>query len=336
MNPAARRDFALTAAQRLDARNALALLSPYCITLEQAARLAIGQRSAPIAEVETATACDRFLRTRLDDGRRAATFDWYEERLAYVAGHFGATPIGAITRAQFAAWLRAGPWGASSKAGIARAARALWNWCRLQDPPWVGENVTLGCAFKASKPRGSTKVLAIADCEAILRNVGPVYLPAIALMLFAGIRPDEMAGDQKPWLPWGGVRLDERIIRIESETSKTGTVRILEELPDALWAWLRRPAGATNATPISPCTRRTLIDHAKAAGGFGPGKPWPQDALRHTFASYTLAHTQNAGQLAMWLGHEGSTTMLHRYYRGTVTRADAAVFYALRPNPTMG
>jgi len=58
---------------------------------------------------------------------------------------------------------------------------------------------------------------------------------------------------------------------------------------------------------------------------------WPQDCLRHSFATYAVALTNNPGQVAIWLGHNGNPTMLYRHYRGLTTKAEADKFFALRP-----
>jgi hypothetical protein len=38
--------------------------------------------------------------------------------------------------------------------------------------------------------------------------------------------------------------------------------------------------------------------------------PWPHDALRHSYASYHLAKSQNAPALALELGHQSNTLII--------------------------
>ena len=43
------------------------------------------------------------------------------------------------------------------------------------------------------------------------------------------------------------------------------------------------------------------------------GKRWPNDALRHTFASYHVLIHRNIPQLQLEMGHSSSTQIMHRY-----------------------
>jgi len=321
-----RNQFSLSPMQRQDARAALALLAPVGLTLEQAARLALGKKAAT-PKITVAEVADLFLRSRLAGKCRPSTYEWYEERINIVADHWGERQIDTVTRGEFKTWLEGSSTGNAARAATARAARALWRYALLQDPPLVNQVVTEGLAFKAGAngSEGSLKVLSVAQCRQILTKIEPAYRSAVALMLFAGIRPEEVAGDGKPPLLWEGVKIDEKIVRISGELSKTGKTRVLENLPDALWAWLS-PRAAHQSVAVA--TRRTTSEHAKAAAGF---KVWPQDCLRHTFATYAIALLNDSGRVSMWLGHNGNPTMLHTFYRGLASKADAEKFFALRP-----
>lgn len=324
-------NFAFTPEQKADARAALSILAGVA-TLETAARAYLaGKRTVTRKPVEEAA--DAFLRSRITEGVRRATSDWYDERLRYVVDRFGATLMDDVTRAEFRAWMNGLPHGASSKAGTARAARALWRWAIQHEPPLAVIDVTVGCNFKVSSrnAEGSTKVLTVQQCEAILGGVPADHRAAVALMLFGGVRPEEVAGEGgKPWIRWEHVNTAERILRVPAECSKIGATRVLEDLPETLWRWLPSPGALTD--DVAKIQRRSVLEHIKRAAGFG-GKaaPWPQDALRHTFASYAVGAFNDAGKVAHWLGHNGNPTMLHRFYRGMVTKADALKFWALRP-----
>jgi integrase len=323
-------DYALSAQQRADAREALSLLDG-AATLTDAARAYLGGKRS-LERRSVAWAVNAFVRAKLNDGLRQATIDWYDERLRYVADQFGERIIDEITRADFRGWMERSPWAASSKAGTARAARALWRWAIQHEPPLAVHDVTTGLRFsvRAKTPDGSTKVLSVPHCAAILNRVPAGHRSAVALMLFAGLRPEEVAGESgKPWLRWQCVNIAEKIVRVPAECSKTRQSRTLEGLPDALWSWLTpRDPEQTVAT----AQRRTLIEHVKRAGGFSATVPWPQDGLRHSFGTYALAATNDPGKVALWMGHNGNPTMLHRHYRGMASKAEAEKFWALRPS----
>jgi len=316
----------LSPSQKNDARAALALLAPVGITLEQAARIAIGKR-APKPAITVAKVCDEFLRIKLNEGCRPATFDWYEERLNAVVAHFGGRIIDSVGRGEFKQWLAQSSESPSARAGTARAARALWRFAAQHDPSYVNEIVTDGLTFQApaDTSNGSKKFIAVQTCSDILNGTPNEHRSAVALMLFAGIRPEEIAGERKDWLRWEHVNVQEKLIRIPSEIAKIGQTRVIEGLPNTVWAWM---TPRHSSQTVSAHSSRTVIDHAKIASKL---TKWPQDGLRHSFATYAVAMTNNPGQVAMWLGHNGNPTMLYRHYRGLVTKAEAEKFFALKP-----
>jgi hypothetical protein len=318
MCPVPRSDFLLNPHQRADARAALKLLASAGISLEEAARIAL-DRKRPLVRITLSDACDRFLLsrvrkvTRRGAALRPATLAWYEQFLNPLARDFGAGFIDTVTRASFAEWIHALQVGETARTSIARAARAVWRWCLVQNPPMVTEDVTIGLTFsRGTQSETSRMVLTVEQTAAILHAAGPKR-SAFALMLFAGIRPEEVAGRAKEWLRWEHVNLAERWIRIPAHISKTTKTRLLEHLPDTVWHWLT--PGALTAR-ISPVSDRTLREFAQHAAGIAS---WPYDCFRHTAASYLLAFARDAGRVAEWIGHEGRPTLLHQTYRGQLT-----------------
>jgi integrase len=318
-----RSDFALSAAQRIDARAALRLLEGTGLSLEEAARRAVAGRRA-VKRITIEDAIDQFVRSRLTNGKRAATVDWYESKLKLFGKKFGARHFDDVDRGALREWIEAVPLGVGTRAGIARAVRALWRWGMLHEPPLVALDVTLGLRTTAPGNRGEAGFLTVPEASAVLKAAGE-YRSALAMLLFAGVRPEELAGQNKPRLLWRQVRLAEKMIRIPAEIAKTGRPRIIEGIPEALWAWLEPK---DDGEAISPGRSRQAIEKAQAAI---ERDDWPHDATRHTFATYALASTGDAGKVATWLGHEGNPTMLHRHYRGLATKTEADKYWALRP-----
>jgi integrase len=57
---------------------------------------------------------------------------------------------------------------------------------------------------------------------------------------------------------------------------------------------------------------------------------WPHNALRHSFASYRLAATQDAPRTALELGH-ASPQLVFQHYREVVAPEDAARYWQVCP-----
>jgi integrase len=318
-----RKDFALSPAQRADARAALALLDGTGISLEESARRAVQGKRA-LLRIKFSAAVDQFIRSRLSDGKRARTVEWYEQKLRVADTRFGEVLFDEIPRADFHAWIKSLQCSEGTRAGIVRACRAVWNWGIGHEPQLVALDITTGLSGIGPSNAGEAEFLTVAECRSIIAQAGP-YQPALALLLFAGIRPEEIAGRAKDPLLWKQIDTVGRTIRIPANISKTAKPRVIEGLPDAVWRFLQPQ---NEDVPISPGRTRQALERAQAAIS---RREWPHDATRHTFATYALALTSDPGKVATWLGHEGSPTMLHRHYRGLTTKAEAEKFWAISP-----
>lgn len=316
-----RKNYALSPEQKADAREALRLLAGSNLTLTEAAtRVLQGKRATERVTAEDAV--NRFLRTRL--GLRARTLEFYEVQLGKFVAAFGRRFLDDITRPAFHSWSNGVSMSPASKAAMIRACRAFWTWAIAQEPQLAISDATAGLASSVEKRgQGDAAILTASEVKTIMAKAGP-YRSALALMFFAGIRPEEVAGRMKRRLLWQSVDTEAKTIRVPADVAKTGKPRIVEDIPPTVWRWLQ-PNEASQA--ISPGGTRQAILCAQAA----IKREWPHDVTRHTFATYALALTQDAGKVAYWLGHEGNPTMLHRHYRGLATRAEADNFWALRP-----
>lgn len=317
-----RRDYALSAAQRADARLALEILAGAGISLVDAARLALDGHRA-VVRVTVGEAVERLLLEVARSSKREATKAWHEWKLRPLQADLGSRPIDEVTKADLRQWLAAVTPNEAGRRHYARAARRLWRWALAQDEPLVRADVTAGLVEK-TKRAAEVHFLTVEQAEAVLAGAGK-YRSAMALALFAGLRPDELAGRDKPALTWRAVQVKEQLVRVPAENAKTGVARVLEGLPEALWAWLK-PGKAEEA--ICPGRSRELARRARDALGLAC---WPVDCLRHTFATYHVAAWGEPGKTSLLLGHEGDPGLLHRHYRGLATKAAAEAFWALRP-----
>jgi integrase len=337
-----RSNYLLTPAQKADAREALKLLEGTDITLTEAARRAVkGQRA--LRRVTFMAAVDEFVLVKIRSGARHATVEWYEERLRPMADVMGEQIFDTINRAELKDTLESLFPTAPARAASARACRALWRWGMHTELAIAGADITMGLDFKGKRPAPAVpvprphKVLSIAQSQAIIDGLPERFFSALGCALGGGIRPEELAGPHKEALRWEHISTTDKIIRVPGEISKTGKPRVLENLPPLIWRFLQ-PRGLTDA--VCPGTADAMLQWVKKLGGFKArrheGPPWPHDALRHTFATYALALTQDPGQVAMWLGHEGKPELLMTTYRGErsadgmITQALAKKFFALR------
>lgn len=330
-----RRRFSLTPAQKVDAREALRLLDGSGLTLTAVARRAIEGRLA-MQRVDLTTAADRFMLKVVRSLARGATVRWYENKLSPFLEELGARMMDDLTKADLLAVVEKLDVTEATKASYYRAIRAVWRWALAHEPPLAGADITAGLRSTGrrdgAKPPG---ILPVADVAKILAGAGE-FRSALALMFFAGLRPQELWGMDKPPLLWKHILMDERIIRVTGEIAKTRRPRLLEGLPETVWHWLA-PRGPEDQ--VTNSASQWVIRVAQKAAGYSRSvkgqhcvvRPWPHDATRHSFATYALALTSDPGKVALWLGHEGNPRMLYTHYRGLATKAEAEKYFALRP-----
>ncbi|MDA8634332.1 site-specific integrase [Verrucomicrobiales bacterium] len=182
------------------------------------------------------------------------------------------------------------------------------------------------------------EALTPAELNTILEKADERILPAIAIGAFAGVRASELKK-----LNWSDIDLKQNHIRIRSKSAKSSRNRFIP-ITENLAAWLR-PA-ARKSGNVWPTNGKSLFDKAKRAAGFGKigsetekekkaklkmVRPWPHNALRHSYASYHLAHHQNADELALNMGHRG-TSLIFQHYRAVVTPDAANTYWSITPD----
>lgn len=195
-------------------------------------------------------------------------------------------------------------------------------------------------AAKVKAPRiaahsDDIEILTPAECRGLIvaaHHYAPTMIPALAIQLFAGVRSGELQR-----LTWADVRMDRGLIVVKSGKAKTGNRRMVSVLP-CLDALLRPFVPADPETPVWPPNGPRLWDRIlKGAGwrgkscweavGEGGGRPWPRNALRHSFVSYHLGALHDAARTALEAGH--SQEILFRHYRELVGEDEAAEFWTV-------
>ncbi len=164
--------------------------------------------------------------------------------------------------------------------------------------------------------------LTVAECRRLVEVAKtPRFrdcLPALGLMLFAGVRPGEVAR-----LRWSDVHCNEGVLTIAARHSKTGGARRVE-LCSPLRRMLRQQAGSGDICPPRWLKRWQSL---RRGAGF---RRWVPDVLRHTFASYYALTHRNLPALQLQLGHRDSRLLLTRYLNlRPLRRAELAPFWQL-------
>lgn len=130
---------------------------------------------------------------------------------------------------------------------------------------------------------------------------------AVGMMLYAGIRPHEVAR-----LTWEQVDLREQTICIHPRHSKTGGARRVS-IFKPLQRILERHRQA-KAQSICPSNWQKHWRKLRQQAGWNThDHRWSEDALRHTFASYHLCRFRSYAELQLELGHRDTSLLRTRY-----------------------
>lgn len=248
-----------------------------------------------------------------------ATWRQYSTRFAAT---FGARVCSTITAQELREWHASTyPSAPSYNSALAVVAPAF-AWAVKQE--LMDRSPFLLIERRKVQQRDAVDVFTIPECRRLLDAAAahsPEMLRAFAILLFAGIRPNEL-----PKLTWADIHAEPNglYIHVRPSVAKTRSVRLVkvrEPLLTNLTAALRNhPSG--RLTPIN--WRRWSGEVRKAAGlQFRP------DAPRHSFASYLLASGATVQEVQADLGHAKGSDMLFKHYRAAVTPEQAAAFWAL-------
>ncbi len=278
---------------------------------------------------------ERFIESHLLRGSSDIHQKVLKSRLGKFANVFGDANACDVGKNEISTWvnrLKAAP---STINNAIREVRSLFAWASEQG--FVPENpIARTHDLRRKVVRPEPGILSVKEFSTLLYTANPDILPYFALGGFAGIRPDELLR-----LEWSHVRFDEGLIEVKGENAKTSERRLVKIEP-ALAAFLAPYSGRTGK--ICTSSWRRLFRDARRAVGFGkPGtetaeekslginlKEWPDDALRHSFASYHLAAFNDAAQTALQMGHRGTAT-LFQHYRALVKPAEALRWWKLLP-----
>jgi len=162
----------------------------------------------------------------------------------------------------------------------------------------------------------------------------PDFLPCLAIGAFAGLRSAEIER-----LEWSDIHLAEKFIVVGASKAKTASRRIVP-IHDCLADWLRPYAGRQGKVwpgdsvlfyKQQPAVAAATAVEADAEKNSAAQKPvkWKANALRHSYASYRFALTNDAGRVAGECGN--SASVIHRHYRELVKPADAERWFSVKP-----
>jgi integrase len=329
------KSFTLSASQRAQAEEAIRLLTPYGLSLVDAAqavisRLELASKSINVQELISKT--EEYYQSLVD--RNEATeghLETLRKAGRRLTAAFGDVRTSELTPRRVEEWLN----GLKNKEGepLATATRNQVH-TYVHRIFWYGKKIgvlasnPLEDAEKArSRKMKPISVLTPDQMTKLMKAAPPEIIPFFAIGAFAGLRIDEI---QK--LDWKYIDLEHCKIDLTWFPTKTLQPRWVP-ISDNLLAWLN-PYSRTSGSFI-PIARngknseqrlRNLRERAEKDAGLWP---WPSNCLRHSYISYRLALTENVSKVALEAGHDPKT--LAAWYRRPIRKEDATNYWAIKP-----
>ena len=139
---------------------------------------------------------------------------------------------------------------------------------------------------------------------------------------FAGLRTEELMR-----MDWADIDVAAGEIEVRRGVMKDsgGFAERIVDFTDPLRRRIDQLTGEGKLVPVTPrdfhYTRRVIAQQLGWAS-------WPDNCLRHSFATYHLATTKNAGKTAFQMGHT-NPSMVQRVYAVPAKKADAAAWWSI-------
>ena len=260
---------------------------------------------------------DELLPAKAADGASAPYLTDLRCRLGQFSDTFGDRLISEIQTAEIDEWLRGLNVSPVTRNNSRRVLRTAFSFSVTRK--YCVDNPVVRTA-KAKEIEGTAGILTVAETARLLEASNAELVPFIAIAAFSGLRRAELER-----LDWSDVDLDESgLITVQAIKAKSARRRFVKIRPNL--ATCLAPYAARRGA-IAPNNCRKMLEATRAAAGI---KRWPSNALRHSFASYHLAHFKDAAALALELGHTDAG-LVFQHYREIVKPKEAEKYWNLVP-----
>lgn len=269
-------------------------------------------RSAPVPQI-----VGELLQAKREDGASKRYLETLRSHLSRFAAGFG-DDIRVVTTADIDGWLRAQKVGGRARNNFRGSVITLFRFAQKQGYLAKGKHTEADDVARAKDRGGAIGILTPKDLAFVLTRAPERVRVFIALGAFTGMRSSEILR-----LEWRDVNIERRFITVAAEKAKTATRRLVPIQPNLL-QWLG--AGHGNSGRLF----RTQHDADRAIGyAKRLGVEWPNNALRHSYATYRLALIADAARVALEMGNSPQKLMTN--YRELADEKEAAAWFNIVP-----
>ena len=305
-------------ALRVMASEAATTLAPFGKNIRDAVEFYLPHLQAMNRTCTFRALTDELLIAKKKDGASTRYLGDLRSRLGQFAASMGNKTVASLTAREVDEWLRALGVSATTRNNFRRVLIVAFNFAQARGY-CVGNPAE--ASAKAKEVETPVGILTVDETSRLLASAPPTLLPYVAIGAFAGLRRAELER-----LEWKEVDFRAGVIEVTASKAKSARRRVVKIMPN-LARWLR--PYVKNRGNVTPSEYRELLDGAREAASI---EMWPNNALRHSFASYHLARFKDAAALAHELGHTNAT-LIYQHYRQVVRPAQAARYWKITPDP---
>ncbi len=324
---------AITPSMAEDATAAAAVLAPWGLSLLEAARLVATMRKKENASCLVKEALVAWILSC--EGLRAPTLATYKNTTKRFETALGDRIMSTLEAYDIQKGLGLVGTSGAAAANHYRAGRAFWRWaakkgwCRIE----LFERVEAPRAGKIS----DVEFLTIEQCRKLLSTAEthfPQAVASYAVLLFSGLRPSEFARLQTEDVSVDGIEVnaDSKIAKRRHITPiKTLKVWLKRYPFERVSNWRRVDQAVRYLAGWDVWTDPDFFTPPPPEENSVPRIPWPQDATRHTFGTYSINSGVTLDHFLWEFGHSGNTRTLKTHYLGRASKKQALEFFAIRP-----
>lgn len=312
------RETVLSNHQLVDARRALERLAEagVSLSLDRAIELALPLLKSSGGQITVAQLLSEFMELKKTSWR-PHTIRNYRQAAKLMCQTLGEIRLTEINARMLHEWLNSCNEKAAYQAGLVRTLRPAFAYA-------VRQGILPESPFSRMEPirvpvRSGVDILTPYEAAVLMRAAPVDCKAAFALLLFAGVRPNELMK-----LRWGDIR--DGYVHITPEVAKTSQVRNIE-IESNLAEWLDVFGVHAADTKICPPNWKRKAQITRRITRLGNR----QDVARHSYATYHLAKYRDRPALEINMGHSVGSAMLFRHYRAAATPEQAEEYWNIKP-----
>lgn len=277
-----------------------------------------GRGGAAGGDKNVAEIVGQLLLAKKDDGVSVRYLETIRSHLVRFADAFEAN-IASITAPEIENWLRIQKIGPRARNNIRASIITVFHFARKHGYLPKGQPTEADEVAKAKDRGGKIGILKPQEFARVLGQAPEKSRLFLALGAFTGMRSSEILR-----LDWSDINFERSFITVSAEKAKTATRRLVPIQPNLI-RWLTPYRGRVGLLFSTRRDAGRAIAFAKSCE-----VEWPNNALRHSYATYRLAATANAARVALEMGNSPQKLMTN--YRELADEKEAETWFAISPD----